>query len=359
MNDAVLQKAKSQLEALGKVLPARGRVLIIPHDYPDPDAFASAAALHLLLLKRFHLQGQIVFTGIVSRAENREMMKHCRYRWRLLQQLRPSAHKVPSLFVDTHPAAANVSVPSFAKPVAVLDHHSTNLKARAGEPLFSDIRRGAGATATILYEYLTAAEIAIPRWLAAIMVYAIATETLDLSRNCTQDDLDAYAALLVRANMRVVGKIRHAALPRSYYVQLQDALKSTFVYGRVAWAHLNDVQQPEIVPEVADLLCRMERVSWSFCTGYRDGNLILSLRSSQKGSHCGILLKGVLRKFGGTGGGHDWMAAGLVQAEKLDAVRREELREALVKALVSRIEKREVQPESLEAVEKSLVQPQP
>ena len=357
MNEAALERAKAQVEALGKFLPEHGRVFLIPHDYPDPDAFASAAALHLLLQKRFHLQGQIVFTGMVSRAENREMMKHCRYRWRLLHQLRAPSHKVPALFVDTHPSAGNVTVPTFAKPVAVIDHHPATRKAPGDVGLFSDIRRGAGATATILYEYLTASEIPVPPWLAAIMVYAIATETLDLSRNCTQEDLDAYAALLVRANMKTIGLIRHAALPRSYYVQLQDGLKNAFVYGRVAWAHLSDVVQTEIVPEVADLLCRMERVTWSFCTGYREGSLLISLRSSQKGARCGALLKHVLRSVGGTGGGHDWMAAGVVSAEKLVPERREELRETVVKALVSRIEKREVQRESLEAAAKLLVQP--
>lgn len=357
MNEERLQETRKKLDELAKVLPPRGRVLIIPHDYPDPDAFASAAALHLLLLKRYRLQGQIVFTGMVTRAENREMLRHCRYRWRLLSQLRePPRGKVPCLFVDAQPRAGNVTMPPFGKPVAVIDHHPTRRGRGLAAGAFLDVRVGAGATATLLHEYLTAAEIPIPRWLASIMAYAIATETMDLSRNCMPEDLEAYTALLARANMTIVGKIRHAPLPRTYYLQLQDALKSAFVFGRVAWAHVQNVVQPEIVPEIADLLCRMERTTWSFCTGYHGDNLLVSLRSSQPGAHCGSVIKRALKKIG-SGGGHDWMAAGSVNMAGMAPERREEVRETVVKTLLSRIEKRPVQQEALEVVGKSLVQP--
>ena len=119
MDDAALTQAREQLEKFGKVLPSKGRVLIIPHDYPDPDALASAAAMHLLLAERFHVQGQIVFTGRVSRAENRELLNHCRYRWHQLEDLRVPGSRVPCVFVDTAPWSGNVTVPSFVKPGTV------------------------------------------------------------------------------------------------------------------------------------------------------------------------------------------------------------------------------------------------
>jgi len=357
MNEETLNEARKKLDELTAFLPKKGRVLVIPHDYPDPDAFASAAAMHLLLLKRYHLQGQIVFKGVVSRAENREMMKHCRYVWHTTSQLRTPKQPIPCLFVDAEPWAGNVTMPSFYKPVAVFDHHPKMKKSQLGDGVFTDVRAGVGATATIMYEYLTAAEIQIPRWLASIMAYAIATETLDLSRNCTSEDLAAYTSLLGRANMTIIGKIRHASLPRKYYVQLQDALKNTFLYGRVAWTHLNAVQQPEIVAEIADLLCRMERISWTFCTGYYEDNLMISLRSSQKGARCGQLIKRQLRKIG-SGGGHDWMSAGVIHMKNMSPEEKEERRESFVKSLLSKIEKRPVQREPLGMMAKSLVEPE-
>jgi nanoRNase/pAp phosphatase (c-di-AMP/oligoRNAs hydrolase) len=289
MDETILNQARKQLDELGSVLPQKGKVLIIPHDYPDPDALASAAAMHLLLSERYHLHGQIVFTGRVSRAENRELLRHCRYRWHMLEDIREPKHRVPCVFVDTAPWSGNVTVPAFGKPVAVFDHHPFKTKKKWID-IFGDVRVGTGATASMMYEYLTAAGIAIPKWLASIMAYAIAAETLDLSRSCTDLDLEAYTSLLARSNMTIIGDIRHAPLPRSYYGQLQEAIKNAFVYGRVAWTHLDAVQQPEIVAEIAELLCLMERVTWAFCTGYHGDNLLVSIRSEKKGARCGSLL---------------------------------------------------------------------
>ncbi len=336
----VQEQTLKRLEELRAVLPVKGRVLIIPHDYPDPDALASAAAAHLLLDKYFGLHSQIVFTGVVSRAENREMLRHFHYKWHLLSQLRTTRRRIPCIFVDTKPRAGNVTMPSFGKPVAVFDHHPVSRKNPLGD-VFADIRAGAGASVTILHEYLVAANIAVPKWLAAVMAYGIATETLDLSRNCTPEDMQAYTSLLAKANMSVMGEIRHAPLPPTYYAQLQEAIGNAQIFGRVAWTHLRDVAQPEIVAEVADLLARMERMTWSFCTAYQGDNLIVSLRSSQKGARCGQLLKTIIRKQG-SGGGHHWMAAGYLNMEGVPDPEREERRDALVKALLSGIERRSV-----------------
>jgi nanoRNase/pAp phosphatase (c-di-AMP/oligoRNAs hydrolase) len=354
MDETTLAQARRQLEELAGILPRKGRVLIVPHDYPDPDALASAAAMHLLLHERFHLHGQIVFTGGVSRAENLEMLKHCRYRWHLLQDVRPPKHRVPCIFVDTAPWSGNVTIPSFGRPAAVFDHHPFASKKRWGD-LYADVRVGTGATASILYEYLAAAGVTVPKWLASLMAYAITAETLDLYRTSTALDLEAYTSLLARANMTIIGKIRHAPLPRSYYVQLQEALRSALVYGRVSWTHLGSVQQPEIVAEIAELLLLMERITWSFCTGYHGDKMLISLRSEQKGARCGQLLKRLVGAQG-SAGGHNQMAAGYLDLAGLGPEERDARHEALVKGLLAKIERRPVQAEPLGMIAKPLVE---
>ena len=336
--EAGINQVAERLEKLRSILPARGRVLIITHDYPDPDALASAAALHLLLTKQFNLHGYIVFTGTVTRAENKEMLRHCRYAWHLPEMIRPSRRKIPALFVDTVPWSGTVTVPAFARPVAVFDHHPLPARRATGD-LFLDVRVGSGATVTTLYEYLSACGIAIPTWLASMMVYAVATETLDLSRNCTAPDLDAYLGLLARANMRILGQIRHARLPRIYFAQLKEAMRNACLFGRTAWSHLDKVDQPEIVPEIAELLLRMERVAWSFCTAYQGGSMIVSLRSTRKGVHCGSLLKRVIGK-NGSGGGHEWMAGGVLDLQGIEGAARDARRMEFVRNLLYRTEKK-------------------
>ena len=346
------------LAALQADLPVHGRVLIIPHDYPDPDAIASAAALHLLLKARFGVPSRIVFTGQASRAENRQMLRYCRYGFLLAGQLRLGRRRPAALVLDGVPWSGRVTVPPGARVIGVIDHHPQT-RARKGFEGLMDFRPGLGATASILYEYLKAADVAVPPWLAALLVYAIATETLDFSRRFTPLDLEAYTALLPRANMKILGDIRHAPLPRAYFAHLREAMDHAQVYGRAAWSHLDAVEQPEIVPEIADLLSRIERVTWTFCTAWRDDDLLISLRSSQPSARCGALLKAVVRDQG-SAGGHFNMAAGVLNLAGRPLEEREERREELVRSLLGWIERRSAEAEEpLDILAHSLVDKKP
>ncbi|MBU6283988.1 phosphoesterase, partial [bacterium] len=51
-------------------------VVILPHDNPDPDALASAAALQYLLSEIAEVDSVIALGGIIGRAENRAMVKY-------------------------------------------------------------------------------------------------------------------------------------------------------------------------------------------------------------------------------------------------------------------------------------------
>lgn len=339
MADASQSGPAQTLDSLGGVLPSRGRVYIIPHNYPDPDALASAAALHLLLAKRYRLTGQIVFSGVVSRAENRELLRQFKCPWRTWEQESRPPRETPGILVDTSPWSGNVSIPDFVRPVAVIDHHPLRRRRNLDAQIYLDIRAGAGATCTILYEYLEASGIPIPKWLGTVMTYAIASETLDLSRDSTPHDLSAYVTLLSMSNLSNLGRMRHAPLPRIYYAHLQDAMNNAQTYGRVAWTFLPRVRMPEIVAEVADLLHRLERVTWAFCLGDFGDRLLVSIRSSDPHARCGRLLKAQMGR-GASAGGHHHMAAGYLDMDGLDAAAREARREELVQRLLVCIERR-------------------
>jgi len=338
MNSPTLIETEKRLEQLGAILPHKRKILIIPHDYPDPDALASAAAMHLLLAKKFGIHSQIAFNGTVSRAENKELLKRLRYKWVKTSSIVPPSRPVYCILVDTAPWSSNITIPSFARPIAVIDHHRHS-RAHLVNDLYTDIRSGAGATTTIMYEYLKAAGVTPPKWLAAIMAYAIISETLDLSREYEKPDVDAYIDLASRADLKIIGKIRHAPLPRSYYALFQEALTNARKYERVAWSHLAGVEQPEIVAEVADLLLRMEGLRWSFCTANVKDGLFVSLRSSQRGARCSQLLRSVIARKGSSGG-HDSMAAGYMDLSGLTEAARAERRQGLVSAILSKINKK-------------------
>ncbi len=339
--------ATTRLDELAAVLPRGHRVLIIPHDFPDPDALAAASAFHVLLDKKFGLHSQIAFSGEVSRAENKELLRRLCCRWHRLSDLKNNGAGMYCILVDTAPWSRNVTLPKGARVLAVIDHHEH--KRASGRVIpFADIRAGAGATTTLAFEYLKAAGVEPPRWLAAIMAYAIVSETLDLSRETAADDLRAYIELVAHADLRVVGKIRHAPLMRNYYARLQEALAEARTLGPAVWSHLSHVEQPEIVAEVADLLLRMEGMRWSFCTANMSGRIFVSIRSNKAGARCSRMLRAAIGRHGAAGG-HDQMAAGYLEVGAATGFEREEKRLELARTLVRRMVRRV--PESRDAVD--------
>src|SRR5947208_16294802 len=67
---------RGTLASLLQVLDRPGPLVILPHDNPDPDALASAAALKYLVAAFARKEAHIVLGGIVGRAENRAMLTY-------------------------------------------------------------------------------------------------------------------------------------------------------------------------------------------------------------------------------------------------------------------------------------------
>lgn len=348
MNDTPSQPLHETIEQLAGVLPRRHRMLILPHDFPDPDALASAAGLHILLDRAFGVQSQIAFSGDVSRAENKELLRRLRCRWHRMADLKPSLAPTPCILVDTAPWSRNVTIPKWARVIGVIDHHEHRPE-KSVQPPFCDIRPDAGATTSIVHDYLEKAGIEPPRWLAAVMAYAILSETQDMSRETSPDDLRAYIDLVGKADLRIVGRIRHAPLVRGYFERLQEALSEAKKLDDVVWTHLNYTEQPEIVAEVADLLLRMEGVRWSFVTAHLGSRVFVSIRSNKRGVHCSRILRRAIGRSGAAGG-HDQMAAGYIDVSGLGAFEREEKRIELARGLVRRMHRN--LPESKDEVDR-------
>lgn len=351
VDTAILELEIAQrLSELGSAFPAHGPIWIFTHDYPDPDAMASAAALHLILREYFKRNSRILFSGSTARAENREMNKHFRFHTTSTERVRTGRKRaIPALFVDSQPWSGNIQVPPAARPIGVFDHHPLNRRTKS-EGLFLDIRPGVGATASIMWEYLNACSIVPPAWLATCMCYAILTETRQFTRSFTPLDRQAYLALLGRADLKMLGRIQQAPLPQGYFASLQEGYAHTRFYGRIAWTHLESAPNPELISEIADQLLRLERMTWSFCTGVIGDQFYISMRSARRDSRCDRILKKVMGAQG-SAGGHDRMSAGTMDWSGLSEEERNERRHAFTRALLRRLDPRHAARDDEEALE--------
>jgi nanoRNase/pAp phosphatase (c-di-AMP/oligoRNAs hydrolase) len=209
--------------------------------------------------------------------------------------------------VDCQPRTGNNQLPESIVPDLVFDHHPVR-RATHKSP-FVDIRVEYGATATILAEYLLAAQVEITRRNATALVYAIRSETQDFGREYTATDRAVYDYLHPLADIRALARIQNPRLPLSYYRILHEGLKRLESVGTLVVSHLGPVEQPDIVPEVADLMLRLQGMTWSLCTGIFAERLYLSIRTTNPRADAGRLMRRLLGRKG-KGGGHGMMAGG-------------------------------------------------
>jgi len=313
----------------------RGRWLILTHDNPDPDSLAAAAALSTILRKLFKRQVTIAYGGIIGRAENRQMVKALRMNLSHLRHLNWKHYRHFAL-VDCQPGTGNNQFPDHLSPDLVFDHHPIRRATRDAQ--FVDIRTEYGATATILAEYMQEAGLEISKPTATAMLYAISTETQDFRREYTPADRRAYDQLLPLADRRALARIQSPPLTLPYFHTLRRAVEGMQTVSTLIVSHLGPVEQPDIVPEVADLLLRLEGKTWSLCTGTYKERLYLSVRTTNPRADAGRLMRRLLGRRG-KGGGHGMTAGGWIGIDDLANGKIESLQTRLAQRLAKMLKK--------------------
>lgn len=303
---------QERLENLLALDLAPGPLLILTHDNPDPDSIASAAALQYLLGKTRGVKSTVAHGGIVGRAENRAMVR----------LLGIHLHTIPGdtsldLFrhialIDAQPFTGNSqTLPDGSAIDVVIDHHP--LRSSTHSARFFDVRDDIGASATILTEYLRAAEIDIPSELATALLYGIRSETQDLGREASESDREAYDFLFHRSDLAKLSAIARPVLERRYYLQMAEALESIHLAGELAVCPLGDIIDPDFVPELADLTVRMEGLRWVLVYGHFEDRVYVSIRTNDHEANAGEVMQQLLDGLG-RGGGHGMRAGGAISS---------------------------------------------
>jgi nanoRNase/pAp phosphatase (c-di-AMP/oligoRNAs hydrolase) len=315
------QKTGSKLQKLTELFAGKAYLLIAMQDTPDPDSLAAAVALRRLAKSLANLQCSIACGGTVGRGENRALVKYLGLNLRNYAEIDYGKYDLVAM-VDTQPGTGNNSLPAGIEPDIVIDHHPIHHETRAAQ--FTDIRRSYGATSTILVEYLIEAGITPDPPLATALLYGIRSDTQDLGRECSRYDIEAIEFLYPFANKRMLGVIQRGKVPRVYYQMLADALRNARVQGPAVITELGDIDNPDMIAEVADLLLREDETTWSMCTGYWNNRLLISLRTSEETISAGKVIKHMVARKG-TGGGHMTYAGGQIPLTKGTKAERETL----------------------------------
>ncbi len=298
--------------ALG-TLRGRERLLVCTHDDPDPDALAAAWGMRQLLERELGCEATVAFDGIIGRAENRAMVRELGIRLRRIEALDPARYDGVVL-MDTQPGARNHSAPGSLPVLVCVDHHAA-LPCDAPVP-WLDVRPDGECTATIVLEYLRQRAVPLSPELATGILYALKTDTRDLSRGASDGDLEAWNHVSPLADMRALGRIVNPPLNARYFRMLLQALRVARVHGDAVLVQMGPLDYPDLVAEVADLFVRSRGQSWCLCGGTYDGVLRLSVRTEEVTSQAGQLAQALVRSRGGSAGGHGMTAGGRIPLDE-------------------------------------------
>ena len=308
MGSKSIPEKGGKVSELLAVLPARKKILILPHDNPDPDSLASAAALRSLIMHTLRKSPIIGSGGIIGRSENRALVRVLEIPLVPVDQIFPDFEGVV-IVVDTQPGRANNPLPSDVTPSAVIDHHPD--WGENGSVPFVDLREDYGATSTIITQYLQEAEVPLNPRVATALFYGISSETQHLGREAKSADIVASQFLYPYVNKRLLGEIETPPLSRDYFRLVGQAVHSAVLYGDVVVTILESVPYSEAVAEVADFFMRLEKAKWSVCVAPHADHLHVSVRTTDIEATAGRLLASLLPS--GMAGGHGMIAGGRVK----------------------------------------------
>ncbi len=271
------------------------------------------------------MRSQIVLAGIIGRAENQALVRELKIKFTPLERVDFRNYKYVAL-VDTQPGFGNNSLPKKLIPSIIIDHHPLKRNTRG---TFIDVRPLYGASATILTEYLMENELKPPPRICTALSFGISSETEDLGREATPHDVKAFVQLFPKVALKTLSRIKNPSLSNEYYFNLNKALHNAFIYKQVIGSKLGWVNQPDVVSQIADMLLKKERSTWSICMGRYSDRLFVSIRTQNKKAKAGKLLRKILAGRGNAGG-HDMIAGGQIDCGNLDNEGYSKLEQAVI-----------------------------
>ncbi|MDR1611225.1 MAG: hypothetical protein LBT97_00410 [Planctomycetota bacterium] len=310
--------SSTQLGSLRSSLGNDGRsVLLAVHDYPDPDALASALAFQVLA-GSWGVSAIIAHGGGMGRPENKALVKALSIELTRFEDIPNLTEYRGAMFLDTQPGAKNQSLPPSVRTLAVVDHHRLgadsvrfNSDPVTGQPFYADIRLDVGSSSTLALGYLEAAEIVPDARLATALFLGVKTDTANLMRDARMPDILAYTRLLPLADLPLAAEIISPPLGREHFRFLDDALRHAVIYGHSLVADCGAITSPDMISLVSDEFIKARDVRYALAHGAHGGRLYLSLRAKPPQEDATrVLLKTI--RGAGRGGGHNLSAGGFM-----------------------------------------------
>ena len=295
----IKKETEQNFKKLMDMVQPNDSLLLLMHGSPDPDAIASAVALHDIIRQTKGLaKSALVSTEPIKRQQNKDLALSMRLNIRLVNQVDINSYRLIAL-IDAQPSFLN-GVLKVIQPHIVFDHHPREGDWKA--PL-EDIRPIYGALSTILTEYLLCSRVKISKNLHTALLYGIKTDTDNFDRDTLIEDISAYAYHTRYGNLRLIRRIELNQTPISYLKYFDQAFHHMSYFRGRRIGFLGNVESPDVCVQIADFYLRLIGTNYVVVAGIVDDKLIIIFRGDGYRQDCGAIAQRACGLIG-QGGGH-------------------------------------------------------
>jgi len=164
----------------------------------------------------------------------------------------------------------------------------------------------------MIYEYAKDAGIELDPVQAALLIYGIRIDTDDLSRRKYLNDIDIFSDLYKIANLEILSNIgRNCIRPEDISTTIV-AYENLTIKNNIAYSFAGDDKPKEALAELADKLISLADISFVVVYSKCFNGYNFSVRSQTFTMNAGKIAKQAFSKANGDGGGHKYMAGGLI-----------------------------------------------
>jgi nanoRNase/pAp phosphatase (c-di-AMP/oligoRNAs hydrolase) len=327
-----------RLRRLNRVLAGiEGRLAVVMHDNPDPDAIASAVALRTLA-ERAGVEADACYYGDISHQENRALVNLLAFD---LVNLDPAEDPRETYdgfaLVDHSRPGVNDQLPPETAIDVVIDHHPPRGPVEAA---FLDLRSDVGATSTLLTGYMDAFGVEPTPPVATGLLFGIRVDTKDFSREVSVEDFRAAATLVPYVDTAALDRIESPSVSVETLECIGRAIGKRTVHGQVVVSCIGRTSDRDALAQAADTLLDLEGVTVTFVYGYTEEMVYASARARGTELDLGEALRDAFGQIGSAGGHADMAGAQLPigalavrfdadEAEGVDHDPEDDLREAI------------------------------
>ncbi|MCI8790075.1 MAG: DHH family phosphoesterase [Lachnospiraceae bacterium] len=286
-------------------------VYIQTHDFPDPDAIASAYGLQKLLAN-YGVESVLCYDGKIDKLSASKMLDAFRIAMSSYKCLVEGMRETDRIIcVDTQKHGGNVT-DFVGEEIACIDHHPTFVPA---EYRYQDIRI-TGACATLVAEYYALSGIEPDKDTATALLYGMKMDTLQFTRGVTELDIRMFGYLFPRCDQEKLSDLERNNMEFNDLKAYGAAIENIELYDRVGFSTIPFPCPDALVAVISDFILSLVEVEVAVVSSFRKNGVKLSVRSEIPEIHAGNLLHRALQGIG-DGGGHASMGGGFISKERL------------------------------------------